>query len=266
MNRPGTNRGYYLFVEDDTGCMVEQQDEEGKDTDMSQVLPTDQITEAEVETYQTPEYDQPPAEDNREMISSTSTADYDREEVEASLTTIANAFHTIGQEYEKLVGVIPYMKKTQAANVITRMPILPFVKQEIKAEGKQTPDPPLPGTSQDQGAIQEQLTEVPAPAEVLEEEVPAKEEEEPKVEITDEYFRKYMLTGKGKGPKEKNSEACKEINYKNLLVLVAVGDYIVNKPRNIKEVAKKWGLSFCLIQRAMSRKKKHSAGGRQYVK
>ena len=106
--------------------------------------------------------------------------------------TIANAFHTIGQEYEKLVGVVPHMKKTQATNVITRMPILPFVKQEIKAEGKQAPDQPLPRTSQDQGAIQEQLMEVPAPVEALEEEVPEKEEEEPEAEITDEYFRKYV--------------------------------------------------------------------------
>ena len=118
-----------------------------KDTDTSQVLPTDQITEAEAETYQIPEHDQPPAEDDIEMISSTSTAEYYREEVEGSLMSIANAFHTNGQEYEKLVGVVPHMKKMQATNVITRMPILPFVKQEIKAEGKQAPDQPLPGTS-----------------------------------------------------------------------------------------------------------------------
>ena len=74
MDRPETNRGYYLFVKDDTGCMVEQQDEEGnmrlvRDTDMNQVLPMDQITEAKEETYQIPEYDQPPAEDDIEMIS-----------------------------------------------------------------------------------------------------------------------------------------------------------------------------------------------------
>ena len=142
-----------------------------RDTDTSRVLLTDQITEAEVETYQIPEHDQP-AEDDIEMISSTSTADYDREEVEVSLMTIADAFHTIGLEYEKLVGVVPHMKKMQAANVIARMPILPFVKQEIKAEGKQAPDQPFSRTLQDQGAIQEQLMEVPAPAEVLEEDVP----------------------------------------------------------------------------------------------
>ena len=45
-----------------------------------------------------------------------------------------------------------------------------------------------------------------------------------------------------------------------------MGDCIVNKPQNIKELAKKWGLSFSLIQRAMSGKKKHSVGGRQYTK
>ena len=35
-----------------------------------------------------------------ETISSTSTADYDREEVETSLATIAEALHMIGNEYE----------------------------------------------------------------------------------------------------------------------------------------------------------------------
>ena len=75
-----------------------------------------------------------------------------------------------------------------------------------------------------------------------------------------------MLTEKGKGPKEKINGAYKKINYKNLLVLVAMGDYIINKPQNIKELAKKWGLSFSSIQRAMSGKKKNSVGGRQYAK
>ena len=75
-----------------------------------------------------------------------------------------------------------------------------------------------------------------------------------------------MLSGKGKNPDEKIQEACKEINYRNLVVLIAVGDYIVNQARNIKEVAKKWGLSFSAIQRAMSSKREHSVGGRQYAK
>ena len=107
MERPGTNHGYYLFMEDDSRCMVEQQDEGNiqliKYTDTDRNLPTDQITETEAETYQIPEKDRLTMEDDVETISSTSTADYDMEDVEASLTNIADVFHVIGQEYEKLV-------------------------------------------------------------------------------------------------------------------------------------------------------------------
>ena len=75
-----------------------------------------------------------------------------------------------------------------------------------------------------------------------------------------------MLTGKGKDPEEKIQEACKEINYQNLIVLIAVGDYVVNKAKNIKEVTRKWGLSFSTVQCTMSCKKEHSVSGRQYAK
>ena len=75
-----------------------------------------------------------------------------------------------------------------------------------------------------------------------------------------------MLSGRGKNPEEKIQEACKEINYRNLVVFIVVGDYVVNQAKNIKEVTKKWGLSFSAIQRAMSRKQEHSVGGRQYTK
>ena len=208
----------------------------------------DQITETEAETYQIPEKDQPTMEDDVETISSTSTADYDREEVEASLTDIADTFHIIGQEYKKLVGVVPHMSKTQAASVIARMLILPFVKQEAKAESKQDLAEPLPSTTQEQTDIPEGPRVTQDPTEVMEEETVEKEEDKPEVEVTDEYFRKYILTGKGKDPKAKINEACKEINYQNLVILIAVGDYLINKAKNIKEIAKKWGLPFSSIQ------------------
>ena len=92
-------------------------------------------------------------------------------------------------------------------------------------------------------------------------------EDEPDEENGDEYFKKYMLTGKGKDLEEKIQEACKEINYRNLIVLIAVGDYVVNKAKNIKEIARKWGLPLSAVQRTMSHKKEHSVGGgRQYAK
>ena len=210
-------------------------------------------------------------EDDVETISSTSTADYNREEVETSLTTIADAFHTIGQEYEKLVGVVPHMSKVQAANVVAWMPILPYLKQGMKMENEQDPAmnkamEPEPSMSHEQSVITEGVRTIPTPSEVMEEEAAKQEDDEPKAEVTDEYFKKYILLGKGRDPEEKISEACKEINYHNLLVLKVVGDYTINKARNIQMVAKKWRLSFSAIQQAMSWKKEHSIGGRQYRK
>ena len=94
----------------------------------------DLITEEEAATYQVPEQDDQIPDDNAETISSMSTANYDQEEVETSLTNLTEAFHTIAQEYEKLTSTVPHMSKVQAAQVIARLPILPALKQELKAE------------------------------------------------------------------------------------------------------------------------------------
>ena len=270
-DRPGTGRGYYLFVEDDAGCKIEQWSGQViQDTNTEQHLPTDLITEAEAATYQVPEQDNPTINDDAETISSTSTADYDREEVETSLTTISEVFNTIAQEYEKLTTTTPHMSKIQAAQVITRLPILPIQKQEMKMEKteatKTVEAEPMPGTSVRQPAAEaEEPVEEPTEKAMVEP-TPEKKDDEPKEESVNEYFKKYILPRKGKTPEDKIQEACKEINYQNLVVLIAVGDYVINQARNIKEVAKKWGLSFSAVQRAMSRKWEHSIGGRQYAK
>ena len=154
MERPGTDRGYYLFVEDDAGCLIEQQSRQTiQDTDTDRHLPTDLIMEAEAITYQVPEQDEPTIDDDVETISSTSTVDYNREEVETSLSTISDAFDTIVQEYEKLTDTVPHMSKIQAVQVIARLPVLPILKQEVKREKAETADAieiePVPGTSID---------------------------------------------------------------------------------------------------------------------
>ena len=124
----------------------------------------------------------------------------------------------------------------------------------------------MPGTSTDSPtAGAEKLTEEPT-GEVIVEWTTEEGDDEPNKSTGDEYFQKYMLSGKGKNPKEKIQEACKVINYRNLVVLITVGDYVVNQARNIKEVTKKWGLSFSAIQRAMSRKREHSVGRRAICK
>ena len=62
-------------------------------------MPTDCITEQDTDKYfGLPEEQED--ENDTETISSTSNADYDQEEVETSLATMVEAFHTIGREYE----------------------------------------------------------------------------------------------------------------------------------------------------------------------
>ena len=271
MERPGTDRGYYLFIEDDVGCLIEQQSRQTiQDTDTDRHLPTDLITEAEANTYQVPEQDGLTIDDDAETISSTSMADCNREEVKTSLSTISDAFHTIAQEYEKLTDTVPHMSKIQAVQVIARLPVLPILKQEVKKEKAEATDvievELVPGTSTDRPTARAEKSMEELTGEVIVEWTTEEGDDEPNESSVDEYFQKYMLSGKGKNPKEKIHEVCKEINYRNLVVLIAVGDYVVNQARNIKEVTKKWGLSFSTIQRAMSRKREHNIGGRQYGK
>ena len=247
MDKPGTSQGYYLFVEDDAGCMIEQHSGQAiQDTDTKQHLPTDLITEAEATTYQVPEQDNPIDDDDAETTSSTSTVDYDREEVEVSLATISEAFCTIAQEYEKLMTTVPHMSKIQAAQVIAKLPILPIQKQEMKMEKTETSkaikNEPVPGTSTEWPTAEaEEPMEEPM-EKAMEELTSAKKDDEPEEESISEYFRRYVLTGKGKSPEDKIQEACKEINYQNLIVLIAVGDYIVNQAKKYKGGSQEVGI------------------------
>ena len=86
------------------------------------------------------------------------------------------------------------------------------------------------------------------------EESTVRREDEPEGNKKSKTSNRYALTGRGWDPEERIQEACKEINYRNLIVLIAMGDYVVNQVKSIKDIAKKWGLSFSSIQRAMSGK------------
>ena len=110
------------------------------------------------------------------------------------------------------------MSKVQAAQAIARLPILPALKQALKAKkktevAKTTEMEPVTGTSQRLPAAEaERLAEVP-PEEVIMELTAEEKEDEPDEENMNKYFKKYMLPGKGKDLEEKIQEACKEINY-----------------------------------------------------
>ena len=148
--------------------------------------------EAKASTYQVPEQDDAAIDDDAKTVSSMSTADYNREEVEGSLTTISEAFHTIAQEYEKLMGTVPHMSKVQAVQVIARLPVLPILKQEVKREKAEAVDvieiKPVAGTSTEQPAAGSEKSTEQTTREVMEEQIVEREDDKPSEGSKDEYF------------------------------------------------------------------------------
>ena len=138
--------------------------------------------------------------------------DYNREEVETSLSTTSDAFHTITQEYEKLTDMVPHMSKIQAVQVIARLPVLPILKQEVKKQKAETADvieiEPVPGTSTEWPAARAEKSTEEQMGEAIVEQTMEEGDDEPNESSVDEYFQKYMLSEKGKNPKEKIQEAC----------------------------------------------------------
>ena len=101
--RPGTEKGYYIYIEDESSVYLETIDEQGVptlvlDTKTDRHLPTDRIMEWDTDKYFAPPEDQEDEHDT-ETISSMSTKDYDRDKVETSLAMVAEAFHTIESKY-----------------------------------------------------------------------------------------------------------------------------------------------------------------------
>ena len=92
----------YLEMIDEKGIptlVLDTETDRQLPTETDRQLPTDLITEQDTNKYFIQPDDQEGGNDT-ETISSTSTADYDQEEVETSLAIIAEAFHMIGNEYE----------------------------------------------------------------------------------------------------------------------------------------------------------------------
>ena len=65
-------------------------------------------------------------------------------------------------------------------------------------------------------------------------------EEEPsqEAERTNSY-QHYVMSGKGDTPEQKVNKAVKELNYHNMLVVIAVGDKTIDNIRSICTVAEK---------------------------
>ena len=68
--------------------------------------------------------------DETMSISSTSMADYDRDEVEDLVAKIASCHTALAKHYEDINGIIPHMTKTQMAMYLGKIPIVRLVKPE----------------------------------------------------------------------------------------------------------------------------------------
>ena len=90
-------------------------------------------------------------------------------------------------------------------------------------------------------------------------------EPSPDAERTNSY-QHYVMSGKGDTPEQKVNKVVKELNYHNMLVVIAVGEKTINNIGSIRTVAEKWGLSYSIIQRAILGIKENHQGGRQYNK
>ena len=86
---------------------------------------TDMITEDVAKEYLVENPDE-----DAETISSTSTADYDRDEAEELINQITSCHATLAQKYEDINKVVPHMTKTQLALYLGKVPVIPLVKPE----------------------------------------------------------------------------------------------------------------------------------------
>ena len=163
-------------------------------------------------------------EDKDETISSTSTQDFNREKVEREFINLASHYQQIGESFKKLVEEVPHMKKRQLATNLAKMPILPMIKIEEKVSS-------MYGQHY--------------------EEKPSQIQEECEPEVY------------GENVEKKLQSIINSIGDQSALFLMAVGDCIVNK-KSQAEVATKYNIPRSRIQRAMSGKKEHRKGGKQY--
>ena len=90
-------------------------------------VPTDILTENIASGY-LPDHEELDAE----TISSTSTADYDRDKAEL-VQKISSCHSTLSNHYIRLCNLIPHMSKTQLGLYLEKVPFTPLVKAESGA-------------------------------------------------------------------------------------------------------------------------------------
>ena len=93
------------------------------------VLVPDVISQAMADDYTKEEELQEESSDAK-TISSTSTADYDREKAEDLLDKISSCYMALATHYNKMNEIVPYMTQTQLAQYLGKVHIMNIVKME----------------------------------------------------------------------------------------------------------------------------------------
>ena len=102
-------------------------------------VPTDILTEDIVEGY-LPDDEE---ESEAETISSTSTADYDRNEAEELVQKISSCHNALSNHYIRLCNLIPHMSKTQLGLYLGKVPFTPLIKAEPGTVKQSLPSEPV---------------------------------------------------------------------------------------------------------------------------
>ena len=111
--------------------MVEaQKEEETQLKKDDRVLIPDVISEQMAEEYIKEEGLDDNKPSDAETISSTSTADFDREEAKDLLDKISSCQMALSQHYNRLNQIVPHMTNAQLANYMGKIHIMPLVKAE----------------------------------------------------------------------------------------------------------------------------------------
>ena len=102
-------------------------------------VPTDILTEDIAEGY-LPDDEE---ESEAETISSTSTADYDRNEAEELVQKISSCHDALSGHYIRLCNLIPHMSKTQLGLYLGKVPFTPLIKAEPGTVKQSLPSEPV---------------------------------------------------------------------------------------------------------------------------
>ena len=117
----------------------EQKEKEDQPKNDDRDLVPDIISQAMADDYTKEE--ELKEDSDAETISSTSTADYDREEAEDLLDKISSCHTALATHYNKMNEIVPHMTQTQLAQYLGKVHIMNIVKTESIVSKTYTSEP-----------------------------------------------------------------------------------------------------------------------------